>query len=207
MQQVLQIVTTVGTPLALLGLLAALGFYGYSRWLKFEERRLASLPPENRTAEYEHYLKSLGMTVPESMAARERLIKLDMEQRYLLARQRMNLFAAVFAICFVSATIAFVIPRPGPPTPPKKSANLNLTVLGWDLTKSSGKSLKIKDFHNSDTTELVEQAASWVKATLDNTFTRDEPTLQVTAGVTIDPAGKNHVIDLKPEDPLRQDRF
>jgi hypothetical protein len=48
MTQVLQIASNVATPLALLGLLAALAFYAYSRRLKHDEQSLKSLPTSER---------------------------------------------------------------------------------------------------------------------------------------------------------------
>src|SRR5687767_2136932 len=104
MDKVLQIATGVGTPLALLGLMAALGFYAYSRWLKHKEKTLEQLSPEDRAKFISQDLGNYGVTLktlsPEEQA---KLVQQEMQARkeeLERKHKRAMYFATVFAILF-----------------------------------------------------------------------------------------------------------
>src|SRR5262245_28228305 len=114
MADVLRIAATVATPLSLLGLLAALGYYIYSRRLKHEEKSLGTLPLEERVRIVDQRLSRYGIDGSNFTRAHKALLILDeMEKRYRFARLCTILFAVVFVLCFGIASLAFIwTPRP-----------------------------------------------------------------------------------------------
>jgi hypothetical protein len=109
MVEALRISAAVATPLGLLGLIAALSYYFYARRLRFEERRLESLPLEERARVADERLSRYG--IDGSNLTREeksRLILTEMEKRHAFARLCTLVLAVVFVICFAIASYSFV---------------------------------------------------------------------------------------------------
>ena len=123
MAQVLQYATSVGTPLALLGLFAALAFYAYSRHLKHDEKKLESLPSSERAAAIDRYLSRYNIGGENlSAAAKERLILREMENNYNIAQTRARISAGVFVICFLAAVFTYIFrPTDDPPPHPLRT--------------------------------------------------------------------------------------
>jgi hypothetical protein len=109
MTEILRIGATVATPLGLLGLIAALGYYVYSRRLKHEEKQLKALPPAERAHIADQRLSRYGIDGSNlTRDHKNQLILNEMEKRYRLARLYAFLFAVVFIICFGFASITFI---------------------------------------------------------------------------------------------------
>ena len=109
MTDILRIGTSVTTPLALLGLIAALGYYFYSRHLKHEEKKLEALPPIERARVADQRLSRYGIDGSNiSRNDKSRLFADEMEKQFRLARLYAFLFAIVFIICFGFALIGYI---------------------------------------------------------------------------------------------------
>jgi hypothetical protein len=202
MAQILQIASNIGTPLALLSFIAVLGFYAYSRYLKHQERKLEALPSGERASAVDKYLTRYKVQAGDlSKEAREGLIKDEMEKHYRLARLYTLVSAGVFVICFLAAVAAYNTREP------KKIGYLSLSVQDMRLTEPSGINLDSNEFKAGGSNDLIDQAAKWVKSTLDRRFPRNDEEIQVTAGVKLDRTGGNHEVHLEPRDKLRIDRF
>lgn len=107
MADVLRIAATIATPVSLLGLLAALGYYAYSRRLKHEEKKLEALPAEERAQVVDQRLSRYGIDGANlTRDDKARLILDEMEKRYKFARLCTILFAVVFVACFALASVA-----------------------------------------------------------------------------------------------------
>lgn len=110
MAEVLQIVTTVGTPLALLGLIVAFVYYAYARWLKHVEKKLELLSPEDRAKAVDNYLTRYKVDAKNLTRDQKfQLIQGEMDKRYRLSRLYALVAAVVFIICFVSAALAYAL--------------------------------------------------------------------------------------------------
>ena len=210
MSQVLQVAAGVATPLALLGLIAALAFYAYSRRLKHQEKSLDSLPPNERATAIDRYLsryKLGGEDLPK--ADRVRLITQEMEKNYRLVRFLATLSAVVFVICFVTAVAAYAVKERSDGTPVRiaKTARLDISVQRMGLDNPEGTNIDSTVIKNTDPDRLLDEAATWVKSTLDRHFPRAEQALKVTAVVVRDQPGGDPRIEVEPKDALREDRF
>lgn len=124
--EILRIATGVATPLALLGLVAALGYLAYARRLRRDEATLEALPREERANAADEYLTRYGID-GRDLPAEDRLslIKDEMQKRHQLATWYVGAAAIVFMLCFVVAVVAFMskpdapAPTPGPASPPE----------------------------------------------------------------------------------------
>jgi len=109
MTDVLRIAVGVSTPLALLGLLAALGYFAYARKLKHQEKQLDTLPPEQRGAAIDEYLTRYGIEGKNLKTADKlELIKREMEQRHRRAVLYVVVAAIVVVVCFALAVVAYL---------------------------------------------------------------------------------------------------
>lgn len=110
MANFLQVAVSVGTPLSLLGLACALGYLAYARKLKFQEKKLESLPPEERAARTDEFLTRYGIDGKKLKTADKlALIKDELDKRH---RQSMTFglgAAVVFVICFALCVVAYVV--------------------------------------------------------------------------------------------------
>src|SRR5262245_47513885 len=109
MTEVLRIGATVATPLGLLGLIAALCYYFYSRHLKYEEKKLEALRPEERARIADQRLNRYG--IKGSNLTRDdktRLILQEMDKRHQFAKMCTIICAVVFVICFGLASITYI---------------------------------------------------------------------------------------------------
>ena len=234
MPLLLKIAASVATPIAAICFIAVIAFYAYSRWLRTERTRLRVaketieiLPPDQRAKAVDEWLTRYNLTA-EGMSDeyRKDLMVREMDHRERTAErksrenQRYALIAAVvFVICFVTSVIALaVLPRgtsaPEPsgtsaPEPKQRVSRLTISLQGSKLTTPSGLDLSDNPgvFEGDGLDAVTDQAAGWVVKMIADKFPRNEPELQVTAHVKIDPSGDEHQISLKPNDPLRQDRF
>ena len=110
MTDVLRIGVAVATPLSLLGLIAALSYYFYSRHLKSEEKKLEALPLEQRARLADQRLSRYGIDGANlTRDEKTRLILEEMDKRYRFARLCTIIFAVVFVICFGLASSAFIL--------------------------------------------------------------------------------------------------
>lgn len=219
MDQVLSIASNVSTPLGLLGLLAAFGFYLYARKLKSEERLIAALPAEQRAQAVDDLLTRYGIDgTGLSPEQKYDLIRQELTERSRQKRLLTIVGAVVFVICFVVATVATFWPKKEPavtggesPTPrpaPKREHELRVTLRGSNLTEPSGAAIGEpgKVFRGPDLDTAVESAGAWVKKALDEQFPRPSESLEVKARLWFDPAGDSRV-EVEPKDALRTDRF
>src|SRR6187431_3124213 len=98
MAELLRIAVTVGTPLSLLGLACALAYMAYARKLKSQERKLESLPAEERAARTDEYLTRYGIDGKGLKAADKlALIKDELDKRH----RRTMTFGVTAAVVFV----------------------------------------------------------------------------------------------------------
>ncbi len=140
MTEILRISAAIATPLALLGLIAALAYYGYSRHLKYEEKKLTSLAPEERARIADQRLTRYGLDASNlTREQKNQLIISEMDKRFKAARLYAFLFAGVFIVCFGLATLAFVSafrvekssstdPPAGPVSPEKSEIRVSKVV-------------------------------------------------------------------------------
>jgi hypothetical protein len=136
MTDILRIGAAVTTPIGLLGLIAALGYYFYSQHLKHEEKKLEALPPAERAHIADQRLSRYGIDGSNlTRDNKNRLIFEEMEKRYKLARLYAFLLAVVFVICFGPASITFIYSvstdrsfRSSPSTEPYQ-ANINMETI------------------------------------------------------------------------------
>lgn len=112
MPELLKIATNVATPLALLGLVAALGYFAYARRLAHDQGRLESLPPEQRAEAADEYLTRYKIDGRDlDPADKLSLIKDEMGNRHRRLMGFMYVAAAVFVVSFVVAAIAYTVGR------------------------------------------------------------------------------------------------
>lgn len=219
MDQVLSIAANVSTPLGLLGLLAAFGFYMYSRKLRSEERLVAALPAEQRAQAVDDLLTRYGIDgTGLSPEQKYDLIRQELTERSRQKRLLTIVGAVVFVICFVVATVATFWPKKEPvvtggepppkPPAPKREHELRVTIRGSNLTEPAGSAIGEpgKAFRGPDLDVAIERAGEWVKKALDERFPRPGESLEVKARLRFDPAGDSRV-EVEPNDLLRTDRF
>src|SRR5690242_5973928 len=109
MPDVLRIAAGVATPLSLLGLIAALAYFIYSRRLKHREAIIKLLPEEDRAKEVDELLSRYGLDAKNLTREQKYQLLLDeMSKRYKLAQLKLIASACVFIICFSVAAYAFV---------------------------------------------------------------------------------------------------
>lgn len=107
MDQILRIATSVGTPLALIGLVSALCFYAYSRKVKRDEKQLELLPEKDRLKLLEKLPGVTGKKIsPEQQFT---LLQDAAEKRYRLTRFLATISSVLFVICLITATVAYLI--------------------------------------------------------------------------------------------------
>ena len=117
MLEVLRIAANVATPLALLGLIAALAYFAYSRRLRYQEKKLEALPPEQRATRTDEYLTRYGIDGKKlRLADKLALIKEELEKRHQRSLGYVIVAAIVFVLCFGLAVAAYVL---RPETTPK----------------------------------------------------------------------------------------
>jgi hypothetical protein len=108
MTEVLRTAVNVTTPLALLGLAAALAYFAYVRRLKHQEKQIDSLPPDQRATAIDQYLTRYGvegrhLKSPDKLA----LIRTEMGQRHRRALVYVVVAAVVVVVCFALAVAAY----------------------------------------------------------------------------------------------------
>jgi hypothetical protein len=121
MAEILTIAVNVSTPLALLGLIAALVYFAYTRRLKYDENKLKRLSPEEAAKRTDEYLTRYNidgkwLPLSEQLA----LIKDEMAKRHQKSLVYLVVAAVVFSLCFGMAVIAYAWthnPQPDKPTP------------------------------------------------------------------------------------------
>jgi hypothetical protein len=225
MFRILDIAAHVGTPLALLGLIAALVFYAYSRRLKQRVKSLELLQPADRaTAVAEGLARYNIPTEKLSGPAAERLLREEMDKRYQLSRFYAAVFAVAFVVCFVAAAVAYGVANAmhrvpedegRPPEHQEHPLSLSLLIRGADLLSGSGycpagTNVAAKNFEGPDREKVLEVAAEWLKEKLNEQFPPSNDELTVTATLSLDQKGRKHRVEVHSSadpDPLRQDRF
>lgn len=114
MSGVLLVAAGVATPLALVGLVAALGYFAYSRQMRYQEKKLEALPPEERAARTDEYLTRYGIDGKKlKVADKLALIRDEMEKRHRRSLSYVIIAAAVFVICFALSVAAYVVANSG----------------------------------------------------------------------------------------------
>lgn len=105
----LDVMTGVTTPLGALGLLLGLGFFALLRRFKHERDKLEALPAEERL-EYvagkinRYKLNAEGM----NDAARQALIRAELNARYRFAMTTIKILAGLVAFCFLVSAAAYL---------------------------------------------------------------------------------------------------
>lgn len=115
----LEAATRVATPLALLAFLAVLGYLAYARHLKYQEKKLEALPPDQVAIRTDEYLTRYGIDGKKlPIADKLALIKDEMDKRHRRLLGYAMLAAVVFIFCFGWAVAAYVVQlfkvSPGP---------------------------------------------------------------------------------------------
>lgn len=108
MSEILRVAVGVSTPLALLGLIAALGYFAYTRRLKYDETKLKTLPPGEVAKHTDEYLTRYnidGKKLP--LSDQLALIKDEMAKKHQKAIIYLVISAVVFTVCFGLAVLAF----------------------------------------------------------------------------------------------------
>jgi hypothetical protein len=114
MSQALMVAVSVGTPLALLGLVAALAYFAYARQLKYQEKKLDALPPAERAARTDEYLTRYGIDGKKLAAADKlALIKDEMDKRHRRSMGFGIMAAIVFVVCFALSVAAYIVANVG----------------------------------------------------------------------------------------------
>src|SRR5215831_17557219 len=109
MSEILRIAVSVATPLALLGLVAALGYFAYTRKLTHEETQLEALPPDQRATAADEYLTRYGINGKDlAPADKLTLIQDEMGKRHRRSVGYVIVAAVVFVLCFGLAVLAYV---------------------------------------------------------------------------------------------------
>src|SRR5262245_2673740 len=197
MKEVLAIATSVATPLALLGLVAALAFYAYQRRLRNAEKTLELLPPDQRASNIDSYLTRYG--IDGKGLTREQkfqLIKDEMDRRHRQASISKVLAAAVFLVCFVVAAFAYAFH--GESSSHSANGTLSLQIERMKLANPSGLQLDSKAFTDKDRGKVVQEAAAWVAKTLREQFPQTgEP--EFVVAVVSDSAGSGKTLKITPE--------
>ena len=123
-------VTTVGTPIGLIGLVVGLIFYGYSRYLGSTEKQLELLPKEDRAKSVDHYLTRYG--IDGSNLTRDQkynLILIEMKKRHSRILKCVYVSAAVFVIALVLVVVAYLWrPSNSTASEPTKASVLHLRM-------------------------------------------------------------------------------
>ena len=118
MGEVLKIATNVATPLALLGLVAALAFFAYNRRLKNQEKTLETLPEAERARITDEYLTRYNIDGSKlKLADKLALIRDEMHKRHQRSLSYVIVSAVVFVICFGLAVFAYVSKNSGATEP------------------------------------------------------------------------------------------
>lgn len=109
MPEIIRVAATVGTPIALLALMAAFGYFAYTRRLKFLENTIKALPPEERALRTDEYLTRYGidgrnLELPDKVA----LITRELTQRHQRSSLYVIVLAAVFVLCFAMAALGYI---------------------------------------------------------------------------------------------------
>lgn len=127
MYEILRVATGVATPLALLGLVAALAFLAYTRRLKRDESVLESLPQEERANAADEYLTRYRIDGTDlTPADKLSLIRDEMAKRHQRALSYVGAAAVVTVVCFGLAVASYMY-RPAAraaevPAPPADDA-------------------------------------------------------------------------------------
>lgn len=159
MAEVLRSVASVGTPLALLGLVAAFAYYAYSRRLKYEEKRLELLPADERAKRTDEYLTRYridggNLRIDDKVA----LIREEMEKRHRRSLGYAIISAVVAVVCFGIAAAAYAF-RPAQQEPAATSQTdqapssqaLQATRLGIEFALIGGRQLFVEDMPSEKT--------------------------------------------------------
>jgi hypothetical protein len=115
--EILRIASQITTPIGLLGLMAALGYYFYARHLKHAERTLDVLPPEERARLADSRLSRYRLDARNlTREQKNDLIAEEMRRRHRFACIVAILGALVFVICFGIAAYTYRQLKPTDPT-------------------------------------------------------------------------------------------
>lgn len=106
---VLKIAASVSTPIGLLGLVVALGYLTYALWIKHQQTKLQTLPPDQRAVAVDEYLTRYGIDgthLPQ--ADKLALIREEMEKRHRRSIVYVIAATVAFVMCFA---ITAIFPR------------------------------------------------------------------------------------------------
>ena len=160
MSQVLQVAAGVATPLALLGLIAALGVLRLL-WPTEASGKVSGLAAAQRAGYrdrpiFEPVQDRRGGS-PKGRSST--LITQEMEKNYRLVRFLATLSAVVFVICFVTAVAAYAVKERSDGTPVRiaKTARLNISVR-MGLDNPEGTNIDSTVIKNTDPDRLLDEA-------------------------------------------------
>lgn len=132
------VAVSVGTPLALLGLVAALAYFAYARQLKYQEKKLDALPPAERAARTDEYLTRYGIDGKKLAAADKlALIKDEMDKRHRRSMGFGIMAAIVFVVCFALSVAAYIVANAGDGKPMQDNRPRRLHGLPDELHKAA----------------------------------------------------------------------
>jgi hypothetical protein len=118
MSGVLTVAAGVATPLALLGLIAALAYFAYARRLSYQEKKLEELPADERAMRTDEYLTRYGIDGKKLKTGDKlALIRDEMEKRHRRSLGFVLIAAVVFVICFAMSVAAYVMANGREPVP------------------------------------------------------------------------------------------
>ena len=111
MPEFLRIAVSVSTPLALLGLLVAVGYLAYRRRLKNDETKLQNLPPGKRAIQADEYLTRYGID-GKNLRPSEKvaLIRDELNKRHRRSNVYVISAMVAFVVCFAVAAISYLAP-------------------------------------------------------------------------------------------------
>jgi hypothetical protein len=115
--EALTIAARVATPLGLIGIAIVAVLYGYCRYLMYQERKLQSLPEEERAKSVDTWLRRLGLEIANLTRAQKfTLVQDELEKRHQRSIARIRVAAGVIVGCFGLAVFGYVVAvtRSGP---------------------------------------------------------------------------------------------
>src|SRR5262245_42357033 len=108
MNEVLRIVASVGTPIAMLAVVITVGYYAYCHWLRSDVKKLELLPQDQRAKAVDKRLTRYGIDGHNlTREQKERLIREEMQKRHGLAVIALVIAAVLFAASFGAAVWAY----------------------------------------------------------------------------------------------------
>ena len=133
MADFLQVAVSVGTPLSLLGLVCALAYLAYARNLKSQEKKLDTLPPDQRAKLADDYLTRYGIDGTKLKAADKlALIRDELDKRHRRSMTFGLVGAAVFVVCFALCVVAYIVVVSRKPDGPTGGNPSSTELVGGD---------------------------------------------------------------------------